>query len=124
MDLHDLELYCDPVIEKVFSHLIENTQRHGKKATEIHISCRETADGLLLIYEDDGVGIPPEKKKDLFIRGVGSATGFSLFFVHDILEISDMTIRENGEPQKGVRFEISVPRGLYRTTGKDRDSNQ
>jgi PAS domain S-box-containing protein len=123
MDLHDLELYCDPVIEKVFSHLIENTQRHGKKATEIHISCRETADGLLLIYEDDGVGIPPEKKKDLFIRGVGSATGFSLFFVHDILEISDMTIRENGEPQKGVRFEISVPRGLYRTTGKDRDNN-
>jgi PAS domain S-box-containing protein len=123
MDLPDLELYCDPVIEKVFSHLIENTQRHGKKATEIHISCRETADGLLLIYEDDGVGIPPEKKKDLFVRGVGSATGFSLFFVHDILEISDMTIQENGEPQKGVRFEISVPRGLFRITGKDRTSN-
>jgi PAS domain S-box-containing protein len=123
MDLHDLELYCDPVIEKVFTHLIENTERHGKKATEIHISCRETASGLLLIYEDDGVGIPLEKKKDLFVRGVGSATGFSLFFVHDILEISDMTIQENGEPQKGVRFEISVPRGLYRSAGKDRDSN-
>jgi PAS domain S-box-containing protein len=123
MDIHDLELYCDPVIEKVFSHLIENTQRHAKKATEIHISCRETADGLQLIYEDDGVGIPEERKKDLFIRGVGSATGFSLFFVHDILEISDMTIQENGEPGKGVRFEISVPKGLYRAAGEDRSNN-
>jgi PAS domain S-box-containing protein len=118
-DLPDLELYCDPVIEKVFSHLIENTQKHAKKATEVHISCRKTADGILLIYEDDGIGIPAEKKKDLFIRGVGSATGFSLFFVHDILEISDMSIQETGEPQKGVRFEISIPRGLYRARRKD-----
>ena len=114
MDLHDLELFCDPVIEKVFSHLIDNTRRHGERATEIHISCHETADGLLLIYEDDGVGIPRERKKELFVRGAGPATGFSLYFIHDILEISDMTIRETGEPGTGVRFEISVPRGLYR----------
>ena len=120
MDLQNLEIYCDPVIEKVFSHLIENTQKHGKKATEIRISCRETAGGLDLIYEDDGVGIPEEKKKDLFVRGVGSETGFSLFFVHDILEISDMSIRETGIPQKGVRFEISVPRGLYRASTENR----
>jgi PAS domain S-box-containing protein len=56
MDIHNLELYCDPVIEKVFSHLIENTQKHAKKATEIRISCREIADGLLLVYEDDEIG--------------------------------------------------------------------
>jgi signal transduction histidine kinase len=114
MEIANLEVYCDPVIEKVFSHLIENTQKHGKTATEIRISCEETTGGLLLLYEDDGIGIPVQKKKDLFLRGVGSETGFSLFFVHDILEISDMGIRETGEPGKGVRFEISVPRGPYR----------
>jgi PAS domain S-box-containing protein len=118
LDIHDLELYCDPVIEKVFSHLIENTRKHGKKATEIHISCQETATGLQLIYEDNGFGIPTERKKDLFVRGVGSATGFSLFFVHDILEISDMSIQETGVPGTGVRFEISIPRGLYRINGE------
>jgi signal transduction histidine kinase len=114
IDIRDLELYCDPVIEKVFSHLKDNTQQHGKKATEIHITCSETADGLRIIYEDDGVGIPPEKKKDLFMQGTGTSAGLSLFVVHDILEISDMTIRETGEPGKGARFEIYVPRGLYR----------
>jgi PAS domain S-box-containing protein len=114
MDIDNLELYCDPVIEKVFSHLIENTQNHAQKATEIRISCRKTPDGLSIIYEDDGIGIPIEKKKDLFIQGAGTSTGFSLFFVHDILEICEMTIRETGEPGSGVRFEISVPKGLYR----------
>lgn len=114
MDLRDLELFCDPVIEKVFSHLIENTQKHGKTATAIRVSCRETPGGITIFYEDNGIGIPAEKKKDLFVRGVGSETGISLFFVHDILEISDMGIRETGEPGKGARFEISVPRGLYR----------
>ncbi len=113
-ELNDLELYCDPVIEKVFAHLIENTRNHGKTATGIRVSCRENPGGLVIVYEDNGIGIPAEKKKDLFVRGVGSATGFSLFFIHDILEISDMTIQETGEPGKGVRFEISVPRGLYR----------
>ena len=56
---------------------------------------------LLLIYEDDGVGIPHERKKELFVRGAGPATGFSLYFIHDILEISDMTIRETGGPGTG-----------------------
>jgi PAS domain S-box-containing protein len=114
MDIDNLELYCDPVIEKVFSHLIENTQNHAQTAAEIRISCQKTPDGLTILYEDDGIGIPSEKKKDLFIQGAGTATGVSLFFVHDILEICEMTIRETGEPGSGVRFEISVPKGLYR----------
>jgi len=41
LDIHGLELYCDPVIEKVFSHRIENTQKHGEKATEIHTAARK-----------------------------------------------------------------------------------
>jgi signal transduction histidine kinase len=108
---------------KVFYNLIDNTLRHGEKATEFRLSHAEEKEGLKIIYEDDGVGIAGERKKDLFVRGVGSATGFSLFFVHDILEISDMTIHETGVPGEGVRFEISVPRGLYRIAGKDRNNH-
>ena len=102
------------LIVKVFSHLVDNTKIHGKKATSIHISCRETADGLTLLYEDDGVGIPEEQKKELFMRNVGTTTGFSLFFIHDLLEVSEMTIHESGVPGQGVRFEIGIPRGMYR----------
>jgi signal transduction histidine kinase len=114
MDIGDLELYCDPIIEKVFSHLVDNTLKHAKRATGILVGLIETAEGLVITYEDDGVGIPEEKKKDLFVQEVGASTGLSLFLIHDILEISDMTIRETGEPGKGARFEIYVPKGRYR----------
>jgi PAS domain S-box-containing protein len=114
LDIHSLEIYCDPVIEHVFSSLIDNTLQHGEKATSIRLRYRETAQGLVLIYEDDGIGVPYERKRELFLRGVGSTTWFSLFFAHDILEISGMTIEETGIPGMGARFEIIVPRGSYR----------
>ena len=59
------------------------------------------------------IGIPENKRKDLFTKSFGKMTGFDLFFVHDILDIYGMKIDENGEPGKGVRFEISVPKGQY-----------
>ena len=114
VDIDDVEIFCDPVIKKVFVHLVENSISHGQTVTKIHVSYHETDDGLTIIYEDDGIGIAPEKKKDLFTKSYGKTTGFDLFFVHDILEISDMGIRETGEPGKGARFEITVPKGEYR----------
>jgi PAS domain S-box-containing protein len=118
VELGDLYLYCDPVIERVFSHLVENTIAHGGKATMIRIWCEESAAGLTLIYTDDGVGIPADHKESIFVRDVAKGSGFSLYFIHDILELSGMGIRESGEPGKGVRFEISVPKGSYRTDVK------
>jgi hypothetical protein len=38
-------------------------------------------------------------------------------FVHDMLEFSSMSIKETGDPDKGVRFEILVPHGAFRFTG-------
>lgn len=32
----------DPVVELVFSNLMDNTLRHGKGATRVTISCKET----------------------------------------------------------------------------------
>jgi PAS domain S-box-containing protein len=113
-DVNDLEIFCDPVIERVFTHFIENSICHGQTVTEIRVSCRESATGLTIIYEDNGVGIPETKKKDLFSKSYGKIKGFDLFFVHDILEITDMGITETGEPGKGARFEITVPKGNYR----------
>ena len=112
--LDELELFCDPVIEKVFFHLIQSTFENGDKATVIRISSRPDADHLVIVYEDDGVGIPEERKKSIFIRDVAKFHGFGMFFINDILEIAAMSIEEIGVPGKGVRFEILVPKGSYR----------
>ncbi|MFA7695136.1 MAG: ATP-binding protein [Methanoregula sp.] len=108
-----LFIYGDPILEKVFSHLIENTLVHAKTATEIRIHYRETTEGLVLMYEDNGLGIPVAEKKNFFVRTFASKH-FGLFFIHDILELSGITLVENGEPGKGARFEMTIPHGMYR----------
>ena len=66
--LHGLELYSDPLIEKIFANLIENAVLHGKTTRHITFSCEETPEGLILICEDDGAGIFPKDKARLFDR--------------------------------------------------------
>ena len=115
--LHGLELYSDPLIEKIFANLIENAVLHGKTTTRITFSCEEMVDGLTLTCEDDGVGISPKDKARLFDRLVGEKIRFGLFFIRECLALSGMTIAETGEPGKGARFEIAVPKGMWRTAG-------
>jgi len=112
--LAGLELYADPLIEKIFSHLIDNAVRHGKTTTHIRFFCEQVGDELLVICEDDGAGIPETKKKNLFRRGTGSVMGFGLFFVCECLEINGMKIAELSHPGTGARFGITVPNGMYR----------
>jgi CheY-like chemotaxis protein/two-component sensor histidine kinase len=113
-DLSGLEIFTDPLITRVFYNLIHNAIRHGGSVSRITFSFSENPSGLLLICEDDGVGIPSDKKPHLFDRVVGGAGKFGLFFVREFLTLSGMTIRETGIPGRGARFEITVPAGMYR----------
>jgi signal transduction histidine kinase len=99
---------------KVFCNLMDNSLRHGVHVTRMDYSVREAEGNLILMYHDDGVGILPEDKKQLFQKGFGHHTGLGLFLSKEILSITGITISENGEPGKGVRIEITVPREAYR----------
>jgi signal transduction histidine kinase len=115
VDRSDLAIYADPLVEKVFYNLIDNALKYGgDRMTTIRISCRETDTGLVLTCEDDGAGITGEDKKHLFERGFGKHTGLGLFLSREILSITSITITENGEPRKGARFVMNVPKGEYR----------
>jgi PAS domain S-box-containing protein len=116
IQFNNLELYADPLIEKVFYTLLENALRHGKTVTTIEFSCQKLADGLMVSYQDDGKGVPAEYKEAIFERKYYQHTGVGLFLSRTILNITGMTIRETGEPGKGARFEIMVPSGKYRFT--------
>jgi PAS domain S-box-containing protein len=115
IDLGNLEIYADPLLEKTFFTLMENALRHGVHVTAIRFSCYVTDEQTLhLIYEDNGVGISFDEKGHIFDRGYGKHTGFGLFLSKEILSITGFSIIENGEPGKGARFEISVPKEDYR----------
>ncbi|MDD1694070.1 MAG: PAS domain S-box protein [Methanoregula sp.] len=117
VDRSDLEIYADHLFEKVFYNLIENALNYGGKAmTIIHVTSHETGAGLVIACEDDGAGISTEDKKSLFKQGFGKHTGLGLFLSREILSITSITIDETGEPGKGARFEILVPKAFYRVT--------
>ncbi len=113
-DLDGIEVYADPLFERVFFNLLDNTLRHGGNVQEIRVSFRESGTGLICTWEDDGVGIPAGEKERIFERGYGKNTGLGLFLAEEILAITGIGISETGEPGTGARFELSIPKGGYR----------
>jgi len=119
VDRTDLEIFSDPLFEKVFYNLIDNALRYGgEQMTTIRVSSHESDNELTIVCEDDGAGITEDNKKRLFTKGFGKNSGLGLFLTREILSITSITITENGTPGKDARFEITVPNGAYRFTGK------
>jgi signal transduction histidine kinase len=104
---------ADPMIQKVFENLMENTLRHAHSTTRIGCRCEERGGQLAIIWEDNGPGIPDDLKERIFERGYGENTGLGLFLSREILAITGITIKETGEYGRGARFEILVPAGAW-----------
>ncbi len=111
-----LEIFADPWLKKVFFILIDNTLKYGENVTNITVSCRESKDGLDLIFKDNGTGIPLDEKEKIFERGYGKNIGYGLYMAREILAITELSIHETGEPGKEGRYEIHVPKRFYRFT--------
>ncbi|MCX6699897.1 MAG: PAS domain S-box protein [Methanomicrobiales archaeon] len=111
------EVFADPLVVKVFYNLVDNAVRYGGKITTIRFSALESGDAHLIVCEDDGVGVVAEDKAKIFNRGFGKNTGLGLALSREILSITGITITETGEPGKGARFEMVVPKGAWRMAG-------
>ncbi|PKL63396.1 MAG: hybrid sensor histidine kinase/response regulator [Methanomicrobiales archaeon HGW-Methanomicrobiales-2] len=113
-----VEVYADPLIEKVFSNLIENALRYGETVTSITFSLKREGDAYVILCEDDGVGVSPDEKEKIFSYAHGMNTGLGLFLAREILAITGITIQETGEPGKGARFELLCPAEVIRAHGQ------
>jgi len=114
IEITPVSVLTDPMFEKVFYTLVENTARHGESVTDIKFTTEVQNSDLIIIYEDNGVGISIKDKKKIFNRLFGKHTGYGLFISQQILSITGLTIQETGIPGSGVRFEIFVPKGKWR----------
>lgn len=114
IELPHILIYADPLLQRVFYNLAENSLRHGVNLTTFRAGGAESPAGYLLFCEDDGGGVAVENKEKIFRREFFLHTGFGLYLSRDILSITGITISETGEAGKGARFEILVPPGMYR----------
>lgn len=113
-DVKKIEIFADPLFEKVIYNLFDNAVKHGEKITRISFTVKEVSDGLVITCEDDGIGIPEEAKEKIFRREYFKNSGLGLFLSREILAITGMTIKENGKFGEGAKFEIHVREGNYR----------
>lgn len=118
-DVQSVFVYADPMLEKVFFNLLDNSARHGRRVTHIRVSSQRKESSIRIIWEDDGIGVPDDEKERIFERGFGKNTGLGLFLVREILSLTGISIKENGIAGEGARFEIHLPNGVYRV----RDDN-
>jgi PAS domain S-box-containing protein len=116
----NLSLLADSFLRQLFYNFIDNTRKYGQKTTTIKVHFEMAGqDGMKLIYEDDGVGVPLENKKLLFKEGfsTGGSTGYGLFLTKKMVDVYGWQIEENGEPGKGAKFTITIPK--FNSDGKE-----
>jgi PAS domain S-box-containing protein len=114
-ELDNVEIFADPLLDKVFENLVDNSRRHGERVHLLSFSPRQDCnDAFAIVYEDDGIGVQETDKDRIFEKGFGKNTGLGLFLSREILSITGLAMRETGIPGKGARFEIMVPKRKYR----------
>lgn len=93
-------------LRQVFENIYRNAVEHAGKDVTMRVV--GTADGFAI--EDDGPGIPPEKRDEVFEEGHtgGGGTGLGLSIVKTVVEAHGWEVKLTDGTEGGARFEITV----------------
>lgn len=102
----DRTIMADPtMIQHVFENLFRNAVEHGGE--NVTVTVGTLPDGFYI--EDDGVGIPPKDREEIFDIGYSTSaegTGFGLVITQQIVEAHKWEIQVTEAPTGGTRFEF------------------
>jgi len=109
----DLPFRADPnLLDEVVSNLITNAVE-AKGTAHVRVSAAPRGDGgVELAVEDDGPGIPPERREAVFKPFVTSkpgGTGLGLAICRKIVEEHGGTLRVSASALGGARFVVVLP---------------
>jgi Signal transduction histidine kinase len=104
----DLTFAVDPDrLQQLFENLFRNAIEHGGDDVTIRVGAIEN-NGFYV--EDDGPGIPEEKREAVFDSGFTTnrdGTGFGLAIVKEIVEAHGWTVSVADSDEGGARFEVT-----------------
>ncbi|TPP11590.1 ATP-binding protein [Rhizobium glycinendophyticum] len=102
-----------------FTRLVTNLASNARRyAHTLRIDARHTAKWLVIFFDDDGPGIPPESRDDVFkpffrldeARNLdASGTGLGLAIARDIARSHGGNVTLDESPQGGLRAILRVP---------------
>ncbi|MFO8109202.1 MAG: PAS domain S-box protein [Thermoplasmata archaeon] len=96
-----------PLVKEIFYNMIENAVRHSEGGT-VKISLKKEDDKAICTIEDDGKGIPEDKRSSVFERGftTGGGTGLGLFLVKVLIEGYGGSIELLDSRRGGAKFDV------------------
>ncbi len=96
-------------ITVILDNLFNNSRK--AKASTIQLIWQKTRENIMLIFKDDGVGVPSEIKDKIFEFGYSktNGSGIGLYLVKNLLEKYNASIYVNVNIDKGVEFIIQLP---------------
>ncbi|TLG72815.1 ATP-binding protein [Methylocystis sp. B8] len=102
-------------IKRLIANLVSNAQRYGKR---IELSATNDGKTMTVSVDDDGPGIPPERREDAFrpfyrldeSRNQNEAnSGLGLAIARDIARLHGGDITLDKSPLGGLRAKVSLP---------------
>jgi signal transduction histidine kinase len=123
MESHPIRVEADEVlvnvdagkVERVIENLLVNARRHTPAGTAVHIRVHGRSNGVVLVVEDEGTGIPDDLKDALFepfrqgSAAGGRGVGIGLSLVRKFAELHGGTAHVEDGEQGGARFVITLP---------------
>ena len=115
----DVEINGDPILLKLLvSNLLENANKYAPRDKLVAIELKQKNHGIQLQVRDEGPGIPPEERKNVFGKfyRVGNeqtrktkGTGLGLYLCKKIAEDHNGTIKVVENKPQGSNFIVSFP---------------
>jgi signal transduction histidine kinase len=102
-------------VERVVENLLVNAARHTPSGTAVLVDISARSDGVELVVEDDGPGVPDELKTLLFEpfrqgeTSSGGGMGIGLSLVQRFAELHGGSARIDDAAGGGARFVITLP---------------
>ena len=123
LESHPIRVEADPIlvdvdagkVERVIENLLVNARRHTPAGTAVHIRVHGRPNGVVLVVEDEGNGIPDDLKDVLFEpfrQGAttgGRGVGIGLSLVRKFAELHGGTAHVEDGEHGGARFVITLP---------------
>ncbi len=113
------EVFADRIMTaSIFRNLISNAIKFNKKDGKVFIRAKENENNFEIIVEDSGIGISPEKLKNLFDlnENLQSENGsvknipMGIILCSELVKINGGEIKVESEPEKGSKFIFTLPK--------------
>jgi signal transduction histidine kinase len=110
----DVQARGDDLLSNVVGNLLTNAVEHND-TTDLRVTVTVTdSDPVTLVIEDDGVGVPDDRKEAIFRREetdapTNAGTGFGLFFVDTMVTEYGGDVRVEDGADGGARFVVELP---------------